>query len=155
MTLRYTSANRVVESIRQIADEVGLSHDPVKLSVYDCDATFTNATLSELRDRNLTEHTGTELCSFEYDGSRLSLSFHENQVEGTFELTPAGVDAIDPQQATNPADLAPVLEDVLFELSHELDVISYDFVEVSAASMSTGGHFTDFEFEYVVTATDV
>jgi hypothetical protein len=155
MTLRYASTNRVVESIRQIAGEVDVGDDSVSLSVYDCDATLCNTTLDEVRDRNLTEYLGDELCGFEYDGTRLTLYFHENQVEGTFELTPAGVDAIAPQQATGPSALAPSLKSVLLEVSDELDVISYDFVEVSAASMASSGHFTDFEFEYVVTTTKV
>jgi hypothetical protein len=155
MTLRYTSTNRVVESIKQICEEVDIGDDSVSLSVYDTDATLCNATLEDVRERNLVEYLGDELCSFTYDCGRLTLHFHENQVEGTFELTPAGVDAIDPQQATGPSALAPSLKSVLLEVSDELDVISYDFVEVSAASMATGGHFTDFEFEYVVTTTKV
>lgn len=155
MSLRYTSTNRVVESIRQIADEVSYDDDSVSLSVYDTDATLCNATLEDVRERNLEDYLGDELCSFEYDGSRLSLHFHESQTDGTFELTPAGPMAIDPQQATGPSALAPSLKSVLLEVSDELDVISYDFVEVSAASMASGGHFTDFEFEYVVTTMSV
>jgi hypothetical protein len=155
MSLRYTSTNRVVESIKEIAEAVDVGDDEVKLSVYDCDATFCNASLDGLRDRNLTDYIGREVCSFTYDGTRLTLSFHERHVDGTFELTPAGPDAVDPRQASNPAELAPALEDMLFELSHELDAIAYDFVELSAGSMANGGHFTDFEFTYVVTTTKV
>lgn len=155
MTLRYTSTNRVVESIRQIADEVSYDDDSVSLSVYDTDATLCNATLEDVRERNLMDYLGDELCIFEYDGSRLSLHFHESQTEGTFELTPAGVNAIDPQQATGPSAIAPDLRGVLMDVYDELDVISYDFIEVSAASMASSGHFTDFEFEYVVTTTEV
>jgi hypothetical protein len=119
--------------------------------VFDTDVVMRGITLDEAKERNLLRSLDEELCSFNYDGTRLTLRFHQNRVEGTFELSPASPTAIGAEQATDPAELAPDIAPVLDVLETEVDVISYDFTEVSAASIASGGHFTDFEFEYVVT----
>lgn len=147
----YADTTNVAQALDKADDDASLD-GPVTVRVCDTDVVMRGITLDEARDRNIVDHLGPELCSFKYDGTRLTLRFHENRVDGTFELAPAGPKAIAADQATDPAELAPDISPVLDALENEVDVaISYDFAEVASASIATGGHFTDFEFEYVVT----
>lgn len=155
--LRYADANHVADGIETITDAVDFTDDTTAiLSVVDTDAVLRGVDDDTLRERNLRDHLGDVLCTFEYDGSRLTLGFHESVVDGEFRLAPAGHDAVGAvDQATHPATLASDLTPVLESLETEIDVVSYDVTDVRAGSMAHGGHFTDFEFEYVVTTLDV
>lgn len=154
-TTLYADTANVVEALKE-ADVQASFDSAVTVRVHDCEAVLRGETADDVEDRNLFGHLGEEVCSFEYDGAELTLRFHESQVEGELRLSPAGTGAAGPaNQATGPKSLAPVVGEVLRSVEREWDVVSYDFVEVSAASMATGGHFTDFEFEYVVTSTQI
>lgn len=147
----YADTTHVIEALEQARDDAEYD-DPAKVGVYASEAVMRGITREEVEERNLGGNLGNHLCTFEYDGTRLTLTFHENVVDGSFRLNPAGCEALPPvEQATSPKALSSKVASVLREVESEWDVVSYDFTEVSAASMATGGHFTDFEFEYVVT----
>lgn len=150
----YADVEHVVEALER-AREDGEFDDPVRVSVYASDAVMRGITLDEVQDRNLDGYLGEHLCTFEYDGTRLALSFHQSVIDGSFRLAPADVGALPPvEQATGPKALSSDVAHVLRAIEDEWDITCYDFTEVSAGSMASGGHFTDFEFEYVVTTTD-
>lgn len=145
----YADVNHVAEAVDKLMDEVALTQEG-SVCVYESDCVMRGITPEEARERNLMD-AGDPVCNFTYDGTRLKLGFHESKTEGTFKLRPAGRGAIAPKQASRPEQIAPALEPVIREIELNFDVISWDFTEVSAASIATGGYFSDFEFEYVVT----
>lgn len=145
----YADATNVAQAL-DTADNRASINQPVTVRVFDTDVVMRGITLDEAKDRNLLRSLDAELCSFKYDGTRLTLRVHESRVDGTFELTPAGPDAIAADQATDPIALAPAIGPVLDALETEANIVSYDFSGVSAASIANGGHLTDFEFEYIV-----
>lgn len=151
----YADKNHLVPAIEQLRENVSIGDDRQTISVFDSEAVMAGITLEEARERNLDGHFGKSLCNLRYDGTRFELKFHEKVVENTFALSPAGPDAIAAEQATSPELLAPDLKPVIEAIESEYDVISWDFIEVSAASMATGGHFTDFEFTYVISSTEL
>lgn len=155
MSVKYTDIDHVAESVEQIVENTRFKDDSVRLSVYDVDAVMVALSPETVDERNLRHLMDTEICSFKYDGTELTVRFHENQMIGTFELNPAGAGAIGANQTNDIKRLAPKVGTVLTMLEREFDVISYDFTEVSAGSVASGGHFTDFEFEFVVTSTDI
>ena len=155
VTSFYADVNHVGMAVKRRMEEVEVSDDrTASISVFDGDVVMRGIDRDEARDRNLFGNMGECLCSVKYDGIRLKLQFHENVVEKSFTLRPAGPRAIAPQQADNPHYIAPRLEPVVKNLVDELGEISWDFTEVSAASIANGGHFTDFEFEYVITVME-
>lgn len=150
-TTLYADTNRVAEALEKAVEATDVGDEPTRVSVMDCDVVMRGIDIEEARERNLLHTFDEQVCSFKYDGTRMTLSFHENQVEETFTLNPAGTNAIAPEQATDPSRLAPSVGEVLETLEDSFDVVSYDFTEVSAASIANGGYFTSFEFEYVIT----
>lgn len=152
METRYCDTQNVADAVDELTDR-SLDDEDASLSVYDGDVVMTGISHDEASDRNLFGHMGDEVCSFRYDGTRLTLSFHENQVVTTFELTPAGTSGIVVNQTNPLSELAPAVDDVVQRLEDEFDLISCDFMGVESASIASGGHFTSFEFEYAVTST--
>lgn len=151
----YCDTANVVEAIKRAVRHTDVGDDAMHVSVHDCEAVMRGITLDEIQERNLDGHLGDHICTFEYDGTRLELTFHQNQLEGEFRLSPARHDAIPPvEQASDVKELAPTVGHVLHSLEREWDITCYDFMEVSAGSIGNG-HFTDFEFEYAVTSTDI
>jgi len=150
--LFHADKNHVAEGIEKLINRSFEDND-AELTVYDGDPVMKGITLEEKRERNLTGYEGESICGFHYDGTRLTVRIHESKIERTFTLDPAGPDGIDVNQASDIKLIAPKVADLLDQLEEEYDIISYDFTEVSAASISGGGHFCDFEFEYVVTST--
>lgn len=152
----YASADgEGIESVIETLRSTSFEDDDVSVSVMDGNVVMRCIDLDEVRDRNLTGYMGDEVCSLKYDGTRLTVSFHESQVDGTFSLTPTGSSGFNANQASDIKALAPLVGDVLDMLERYVDVVAYDFTEVSAASIASGGHFCDFEFEYVVTTSDL
>lgn len=148
----YADVSYVTTAMEKAIENTTLDGENTHIDVYDSDAAMRGITPEERKDRNLHGDTlGTMVGGLQYDGTRWTLSFHEKIVEGKFTLTPAGPSAIAAKQAPNPDELAPKLSRLVSEVESEYDVISWDFTEVSAASIANGGHFTDFEFEYVIT----
>ena len=160
---RYTDMIHVTESIDELieaANDPGQDgHMEGKIIVVDAGmAKVVSETRESLEERNL---FGTEIepiddnvCYIEWTlpeigGLLLELSFHESEVNRKLELMPAGNRAIDADQATNPTELGPRLRESLQPLVDEYDAI-FTFKGVEAASMSNGGHYTDFEYEYSI-----
>lgn len=149
----YADKNHVVEALEQMQDRT--YEDPeVNLAVYDTEAVLRGVTYDEVRERNVDRILDDHLCTITYDGTRLKLSFHQKILEEPFTLQPANRGAIAAEQAPSPAELAPSLAPVLDDIEDEYDIITYDFIELGAGSMANGGHFTDFEFDYVITTTE-
>jgi len=150
--VRYADVGHVAQAMSEVVESVSFEDEPVRMNVYDTDVVMRGITIDEVSDRNLHRSLDHSVCSLEYDGTTMKLCFHENQVEGTFALNPAGVEAIDPSQTTPLKELAPAVNRVVGMIDHEFDLVSCDFAEVSAGSMATHGHLTDFEFEYELTS---
>lgn len=147
--------DHVVEALNQIAHR-DHNDDDVKVSIYDTDVIARGITYDEARDRNLFRSLEDEVCRLRYDGFRLTVGFHQNELDTEFTLRPASTDAVPPvRQSTDLDELAPRVADVVDELRSEIDVVSVDFMEVSSASIAHGGYFTDFEFEFAVSTTDL
>lgn len=154
----HADVNHVGTAVSRIVDQIDFMDDEdATILVYDSEAVMRGIPLNEVGKRNLSGHLGDSVCQFTYDGTTLSLGIHQNTVEGTFELRPRGPDDMvgTDNQATPPRALAPAVRPALDSLEEHIDVVTYDFAEVSAASISSLGHLTDFEFEYEVTSTDV
>lgn len=148
----YSTVPDVVESLEAAVDD----HEEGTLVVISAHpAKVVAATEEEMDERNLSRDS--QVCRIEFETATigsgeavsLMLKFHENQVNMPFELEPAGVPAVSPQQATSPLDLGTTLMEALQPLEQECGAI-FTFAEVSAASVANGGHFTDFEFEYSI-----
>lgn len=151
----YADENHVIEAVKKVQG-LDVSHDNrACIDVYDSEAVMRGITREEAKERNLYGHFGESLCSVQTDGTRWTLKFHETHVEEAFTLRPAGPNAIDAKQAPNPDEIAPELKTVVETMEAAFDVFSWDFTEVSAASIAKPGHFTDFEFEYVMTSTQL
>lgn len=158
MTTHYYASDCAegIASMIELFRSTPFDGEDVKVSVMNGDVVMRCIDFEEMQERNLAGYMGNEVCSLSYDGTRLTVGFHENQVAGTFELTPAGTDGpVDPQQATSLKELAPAVGSVMEVLEDYVDVVTYDFMAVSSASIATSGHFCDFEFEYAVTTTDL
>ena len=150
--LRYADTGHVAQAMNEVVESVTFEDDPVKMNVYDTDVVMRGITTDEVSDRNLHRSLDHAVCSLEYDGTTMKLRFHEKEIEGTFSLNPAGNDAIGVKQTTPLKEIAPSVNNVVGMIDHEFDLISCDFAEVSAGSMASGGHLTDFEFEYELTS---
>lgn len=151
----YTDYNHVVESLKTAAEDYA---DGFTLRVIDSDrAVIVAETADALDDRNLWEvfnNIDDVSCVIEGQRSQLGgihaeLKFHEKVVENPIEIMPAGPDAIDASQATDPRELGPALARALGPIVEAWDVM-FTFSEVSAGSVAHGGHYTDFEYEYSI-----
>lgn len=151
MNRLYSTIPDVVESLEMAVEE----YDEGKLAVIDGEqAKVVAGTGEELDERNISRNP--PVCNIVFEQSEiggfvhLTLSFHQNEVtDGAFRLTPRGANVINADQATDPRELGERLRRALDPLVEEYDAI-FTFKEVSAASMASGGHFTDFEFEYAI-----
>lgn len=157
MDQRYSDSQSAVESLREIEDEAE-DGDSGKLIVLDTDQIrIVAADDEEMDDRNLwsqLNRVDDQICCINWDANRfgsllLRLSFHQSEVENRFTLDIAQRDAIAPKQATDPRNLGSRLQTALHPFIEECNA-SFTFTGVDAASMSNGGHFTDFEFEYAI-----
>lgn len=150
----YADPLHAVESVEEhieFSDE-----DSGTVTILDTECVVEAETREALEERNITsalDMIDATICSIEWEentfgGVMLELHFHESSVEETFELTPAGVEAIGANQATDPTDLSDRLGRALSGFE-ERDAI-WTFAGVDAGSMASGGHYTDFEFEYSI-----
>jgi hypothetical protein len=152
MTTLYADVNHVEQAFDKIKKDDSISYEnTVTIDVFVSKYVMRGIERDVLRKRNISGNPGTHVCSFKYDGVELTLSVHQKFIEGEFTLNPASTDAIDAQQASSPREVCPTIDVVLDVLENEHDVFSYDFTEVSAGSIATGGHFTGFVFKWVAT----
>lgn len=157
MDRRYADTENVIESLSRVK-EMADGGDSGKLVIIDAgQARVVAETDESMGDRNLwsaIHKIDDAICSIEWDipqfgGMLLELGFHESAVEETLVIDPAGPNAIDPTQATEPTDLGPDLERSLSGLAEEHDAI-FTFKGVEAASMANMGYYTDFEYKYSI-----
>lgn len=150
MNTLYADITSLATAIEIVSEETTLEGEDARVDVYNCEPKMRGIPLEEVRERNLIGHIGESVCTLGYDGTRWTLKFHQSKLDRTFKLIPAPLDEVDAQQAHPPDILSNALTPVVEKIEEEYDVISWDFTEVSAASMASAGHFTDFEFEYVI-----
>lgn len=149
MNKRYSDTHNITDSLRKASDEI----DEGRMSVVDADqCKVVNETKGGLKDRNLFSYVdhlfAIEWENNQFGGAKLTLIFHERLVDGEFTLNPAGPDAIDAEQATQPTELSTTLDEVLSSIEDEIDIRKWDFYEVVGASIAFGGHITGFEFKF-------
>ena len=145
MEFFYTTVEDVAQSVEQLRQR---EHN-WEMEVWDNDAKAVALTKDEARNRNILGY-GECVCRLKARPN-VELHFHEKHVREApeaFELCPAGTDAIAPVQATQPDAFSSQLRAVTQRLQDHFDFDTWQFAGVEAKSMSNGGHFTDFEFEY-------
>ena len=150
MKERYTDTYNIVESLRYASEDA----EEGRMSVVDADqCRVVNETKEGLESRNLFDYVD-HLFTIKWENNRLNnsikleLHFHQLLVDEEFTLNPAGKTSMHTEQATQPTDLSSTLDDVLSPMEDEMDIDTWDFCEVSGASIALGGHITDFEFKY-------
>lgn len=151
MVRLHADTTHAQEGIERLYDIAKNEQKNVRLAVYDCEAVMRGIDLDEVRDRNLEEYIGDPVCELKYDDLRLNVILHQSTLEEPFTLDPAPHDAVTVDQADSPESVAPAVDPVIDALRRKFNVISFDFVEVSAGSIANGGFFTDFEFTWVAT----
>lgn len=153
---RFASPLGLVKTVEETVVGADGSDGGHRIIVIDAGkAHVADDTLADLESRNITDMK--QLCSIDFDYvgvgehvlTTIELRFHERSVDGSFLLEPAGVDAIDAQQAPSPLDLGEDLELALGGFVESYDPI-FTFKGVEAKSMASAGHFTDFEFTYSI-----
>lgn len=153
----YSDLQHVAKSLEYLAD-LSTAGDSGELYVYETpQIPLLAVSDTAMEARNLwrpIEYVDDQICRIDWEltrfgGTLLELTFHESSVTESLLLDPAGVDAIAPQQATKPTELGDELETALSPLVEEHDAI-FTFQEVSAASMASSGHYTDFEYTYAI-----
>jgi len=149
--LYYADVEYIEKAINRVREETTFDGPDANISVFETHVVMPGIDHETFKDRNLENVVERSLCNLRYDGVRWTLQFHENTVQEDFWLRPAGLHGIDAKQAPDPDKFAPHLKPVVEAIEEAFDVVSWDFMEVSAASMASGGHFTDFEWKYVIT----
>jgi hypothetical protein len=151
MKALYADVKHVTDAIEKLNGAVDLSGEDGRITVYPSGPVMRGITLTEARKRNLIKTLDQSVCSVKTDGVRWTMVFHQKITDGTFELRPVESG----EQATRIEEIAPMLKPVVQSIEDEFNVISWDFCEVSAASIGSNGHFVDFEFRYVITSTEL
>jgi len=154
MNERFADTSHVVESLRNHTE--ASDEDEGRVTIFESDARIVAADDAEMDERNLwsaIDRIEDGICTVRwtrnsFGGVRFRLHFHQKSVDATFELNPADPRAIGARQATDPTELGDDLRNALLPL--EDHGATFTFSGVDAASMADGGHFTDFEFEYVI-----
>lgn len=145
----YTDPNHIVESLIHASNDIDEAGDEAEVTLLLTDAVVICEDWERLSERNLHDYV-ERVATFTITSSPgLELVVHEHWVEGPLELWPAGPDAIDAKQATQPAELcAEPLASAVREIDDEFDNVRWDLSRVNAASIAHAGHLTDFEFTY-------
>jgi hypothetical protein len=148
----YTDIEHITESVRALPEtDTGES---ARLYVVETAARLVAADDEAVDDRNLRDYI-EHVCHLDYDGTVLTLGFHQKLVDNPFTLDPASPRALAPHQASQPANLGETLERVVTPLEETFDITHWDFGGVEGESIAHGGHITDYEFEYEAFPTGV
>lgn len=146
---RYCSLNRLEQGFETLRE----THDVETLKVLDTDCILRGVTLEEKKERNITGKP--QVASIKQrSGFSFEVSFHQNMIDDDFEFnfSPPGVKEMSPgNYCSEPKDMSHILQEFQEEVENMFKYCTWDFIEIDAASMASGGHFTDYEFSYVLT----
>lgn len=140
MERRYSDMRHVVETLTNVADEADIGEE-YGISVHETDVVIDDLDRDDIKERNIADHLGRELCRINYNGARYTLNFHESVIHDDVVIGLTG-------QSSDPADVAPDLAPILDEIDAELGIVGCDLASAEAQSIGMDGHPADWEFEY-------
>lgn len=146
-TRYYADTTNIVGALSEAHDRLSEPGDTCTVVACDTGAVIEFATWDELGSRNLHDFV-EHVAVFTVHSAKLEVSVHESNFEHALTLAPAGPDAIDVQQVTQPRELGGRFGDCMATVTEALNVYVWDLAECRAGSIANPGHLTSYELTF-------
>lgn len=150
MTAIYCNPRRLEQALEKLQGNENYD----RLKVLDTDCVLRGITLQEMQERNIRDYA--QICSIEdVVANNFKFKFHQGQIADgqEFCFRPPKHNEIDADYCPSPGELGGNIRKIERKLQEIYSDIIWDFAKVSAASIASPGHLTDFEFEYEMIVT--